>query len=705
MKKIILIFPLLFFICAAIAQNSSSKEDSTYICPPCDNSCDQEVYSEPGICSQCNMALVKRELPKTIAFYLQDGVEVLDFAGPLEVFSYAGYEVYTVSKNRQPIKSQGVLTITPDYSIDDAPQADILAFFGGNASSAYEDENIINWIRQQQGVQYYFSVCTGAFILAQAGILDGKIATTFHDALPDLEAAYPAIDVRKNVRFVDNGNIITTAGISAGIDGALHLVAKLKGFEAAKRTAYYMEYDNWEVGNGLILSDDDPYPKQISYKKLQEYEGEYEYINNSSLLIFASELDTTLYALIDGAKYPLNYMDTNKFTDIQGKPVIFQRDKKSKVKSYKTEGKTFAFLNDDFDRSIVYPRKELYGIPDSYAYQVPKDLNDGLSVGNLETTFDNSQPIIEMVKETIMGHYPDVHSILIHKNDKLVLEEYFYGYDKNTPHQLRSATKPFIGGVLGIAIDKGFIKSEDDRLLPYFNSRYQEIANMDDRKKDITIENFLRYRHGMDCENNNPESEGYELKMMQSEDWVKHTLDLPMVKEPGQTSSYCTGCPLTLGSLVEITTEKNIEDFAEKNLFEPLGISNYDWTFEPNQKSINMFSQMYITPRDLIKLAKLYKDGGKWKGNQIISEEWVNKTFDTEEGDYGYGWEHKYFIIDGKRYNSYLATGNGGQKINIWPELDMITVFTGGNYNSYALYGKSTPPNEMIPKYILKALE
>lgn len=209
----------------------------------------------------------------------------------------------------------------------------------------------------------------------------------------------------------------------------------------------------------------------------------------------------------------------------------------------------------------------------------------------------------------------------------------------------------------------------------------------------------------MDCENNNPESKGNEQAMMESNDWVKYTLDLPIIKEPGISSSYCTGCALTLGSLVEIATGEKIENFAKKNLFDQLGITNYDWTFEPNQSSMLTFSQMSITPRDLVKLAKMYKDGGKWNGQQILSESWVNKTFDRENGDYGYLWEHKYFLIDDQRYDSYLASGNGGQKINIWPELDMITVFTGGNYNSYQLYGKSTPPNEMIPKYILKAIK
>ena len=280
-----------------------------------------------------------------------------------------------------------------------------------------------------------------------------------------------------------------------------------------------------------------------------------------------------------------------------------------------------------------------------------------------------------------------------------------YGFNKDTPHQLKSATKAIIGGIVGIAVDKGFIHSETDKLFPYFQSKYPSISNLDLRKKQTTIENFLMYRHGLDCEDGNMESKGNELYMMESEDWVKFTLDLPTVIDPGEISSYCTGCALTLGSLVELTTSKNIEDFARDNLFSPLEITNYEWTFEPNKSSMTSFSQLKLTPRDLVKLAKMYKDGGKWKETQVISKGWVNKTFGMEDGDYGYLWYEKHFDIDGKKYSSYQASGNGGQKINIWPELDMITVFTGGNYNSYQLYGVSTPPNRMIPNYILKAIE
>jgi len=447
-------------------------------------------------------------------------------------------------------------------------------------------------------------------------------------------------------------------------------------------------------------------PKEKSdYEKLLEYEGNYEYVDKTTLDIVASELDTTLYAIVDNAKYPLKHIALDSFTNIQDVPVVFERDKSNRVKGYRTDGLEFKLITSEIEKTEMFPRKELFHNPDNYVYHKPKKTTDGLETGSLEEEFKNPEPIIDMVKETIKGKFPDVHSILIYKNNKLVLEEYFYGYDENTPHQLRSATKPFIGGILGIAVEKGLIKSEKDKLLPYFNSRYPEIANLDDRKKEITIENFLMYRHGMDCENNNVESKGNEQSMMESKDWVKYTLDLPMVAESGKSSSYCTGCALTLGSLVEIVTNKNIEYFAKESLFNPLGISNYVWTFEPNQASRTHFSQMYITPRDLIKLAKLFKDGGIWKDKQIIPESWISKTFDMDKGDYGYLWEHKYFVIEGQKYNSYLASGNGGQKINIWPELDMITVFTGGNYNSYALYGKSTPPNEMIPNYILKTGE
>lgn len=438
-------------------------------------------------------------------------------------------------------------------------------------------------------------------------------------------------------------------------------------------------------------------------EKLREYEGLYEYQGETTLTLQASKMDTTLYAVIDYAKYPLYYDSVDTFRNNQGDVVTFQRNTQNEVISYSVVGNSFQLLSKDFDSLDMEPRSDLNNDGDRYVYETPKELNDGLRTGNI-TELENPDLILEMVRKTIEGKFPDVHSTLVYKNDKLVLEEYFYGYDSTTPHQLRSATKVLYGTLLGIVIDKGFIKSENELLLPFFEDEYESIENVDDRKRKITIKDFLTYQHGMDCENNNPNSEGNEMAMMLSDDWVKYTLDLPMVKEPGQTSSYCTGVAKTIGKLVEIVTSRKIEDFAKEHLFDKLEITNFKWRFDPDPSSSDTFNQVYITPRDILKIAKMYSQQGQWNGEQILSSEWVETTFSKyNSGEFGYLWEHKYIMVNGKRFDSYMASGNGGQKINIWPELDMITVFTGGNYNSYMLYGVSTPPNRMIPNYILKA--
>ena len=267
---LLLTITLFAFMNSTLAQQQPKKTDDdsvAFFCPPCWNECDLLVFTKEGVCPHCGMTLIRQTLAErkklvsdykkkmTICFYLQDGVEVLDFAGPMEVFAYAGFQVFTVSRKKEPILTQGILRVLPDYSIEDAPPADILAFFGGNTGATSADPAVIAWIRsRKEATQYYFSVCTGAFIMGKAGILDSLTATTFHSSIEALRKAFPATRVLSDVRFVDNGKVITTAGISAGIDGALHLVAKLKGEALAKEVAAYMEYDKWVPGQGLIVN-------------------------------------------------------------------------------------------------------------------------------------------------------------------------------------------------------------------------------------------------------------------------------------------------------------------------------------------------------------------------------------------------------------------------------------------------------------------
>ncbi len=255
---------LFAIICiTATAQPTAALSKKAYYCPPCGSDCDKDEYTQAGKCKHCDMTLIVEDKAThkkaveikryTVLFYLQNGVEVLDFAGPLEVFSYAGFDIAIVSKTKEPITSQGVLQITPRYSIADAPPADILAFFGGNSGNASNDPAVISWLKNATTPDYYFSVCTGAFILGKAGLLDNLTVTTFHKSIEGLKTEVPKAKVLSDVRFVDNGKVITTAGISAGIDGALHLVEKIRGREAAVSVAKYMEYDKWVPEQGLVI--------------------------------------------------------------------------------------------------------------------------------------------------------------------------------------------------------------------------------------------------------------------------------------------------------------------------------------------------------------------------------------------------------------------------------------------------------------------
>lgn len=190
---------------------------------------------------------------KNVAIVLYDGVEVLDFAGPAEVFAAAAgygaraqepaFDVYTVGRTRAPLVSQGFLDIVPDYSIEDSPRPDIVVLPGGGSDRVRRDPTWMRWIEEVgRDADQILTVCTGAFIAGQAGFLEGTEATTWYGAIARLTREFPETVVHTGRRFVDNGKVVTTAGVSAGIDGSLHLVARLLGRYVADRTAEYMEY-------------------------------------------------------------------------------------------------------------------------------------------------------------------------------------------------------------------------------------------------------------------------------------------------------------------------------------------------------------------------------------------------------------------------------------------------------------------------------
>ncbi|RAT97421.1 DJ-1/PfpI family protein [Brevibacillus sp. Leaf182] len=189
-----------------------------------------------------------------VGIFLFDDVEVLDFAGPFEVFSVTSMEndshipfrVETVSETGNMIQTLNGLKVQPDYSFANVPAFDILIIPGGIGAREREvhNEQVIQWIREQmQQVELMASVCTGAFLLAKAGLLSGKKATTHWASLDRMEKEFPEVVVQKGVKFVDEGNIVTSAGISAGINMSFHIIKRLVGAEVAEQTAKIMEYD------------------------------------------------------------------------------------------------------------------------------------------------------------------------------------------------------------------------------------------------------------------------------------------------------------------------------------------------------------------------------------------------------------------------------------------------------------------------------
>ena len=190
---------------------------------------------------------------KNVAIVIYDGVELLDFAGPVEVLQNAArfgangqapaFKLYTVSRTKEPVLSLKLIHVTPDYSIADSPKPDILILPGGGAEPVLDDPAWMEWVKTSgRDAEIVMTVCTGAAIAGRAGLLDGIDATTWYAAIPELQKQFPNTRVQTGRRFVDAGKVITTAGVSAGLDGSLHLGARLLGRAVADRTTEYMEY-------------------------------------------------------------------------------------------------------------------------------------------------------------------------------------------------------------------------------------------------------------------------------------------------------------------------------------------------------------------------------------------------------------------------------------------------------------------------------
>lgn len=235
--------------------------------------------------------------PFKVAILMFDDVQIIDFAAPYEVFGQAKFEVFTVSADGKPVTTVMGLSVNPRYSFANMPDADAIIVPGGNTHKIMNDKQVQNWLKAQQGkTGHILSVCTGAYILAESGLLDGKAATTFYGALHNVEKEYPAISLQRDKRFVDNGQIITSAGLSSGIDASLHLVSKVLGEDKARTIALHIEYD-WDPKGGFVRANmadrmlpynEYNWPEGIKFERLsalgneQRWQIKYKMISSAS---------------------------------------------------------------------------------------------------------------------------------------------------------------------------------------------------------------------------------------------------------------------------------------------------------------------------------------------------------------------------------------------------------------------------------------
>ena len=220
----------------------------TYRCPPCGLDCDKIIFDKPGVCPNCQMKLIPADGAEsgltTVAMLVFNGVQIIDFSGPWEVFGGAGFLVHTVAEKSEPVTTVYGEKLVPEYSFENCPKTDILLIPGGGVGGPMSNPQTMQWVQARaKETAHVMSVCNGAYILGQAGLLEGLPATTTYARIPGL-AAFKAKPVHDQ-RWVENGKIITTAGLSSGIDGALYLVSKILGKGRAQAVALAIEYQ-WE---------------------------------------------------------------------------------------------------------------------------------------------------------------------------------------------------------------------------------------------------------------------------------------------------------------------------------------------------------------------------------------------------------------------------------------------------------------------------
>ncbi len=264
-------------------------------------------------------------------------------------------------------------------------------------------------------------------------------------------------------------------------------------------------------------------------------------------------------------------------------------------------------------------------------------LDGGRIVAPEEVGID-SVPLADMF-DVVRERQIPVHSIQIVRRGHLVLDAYFHPYDGRTRHDVASVTKSVTSTLVGLAIERGYIRDVREPVLRFFLGR--TITGLDTRKRQQTLEHLLTMQSGWDCGFERNEARLFEMR--RQPDWIQFMLDLPMVAEPGTRWAYCSGNCHVLACILRQVTGSNALAFARRELFDPLGIRDVVWASD--RKGDNHgWGDLQMHPRDMAKIGQLFLQRGRWGERQIISEAWIRQATSphvkktSNQDQYGYCW-------------------------------------------------------------------
>jgi CubicO group peptidase (beta-lactamase class C family) len=346
-----------------------------------------------------------------------------------------------------------------------------------------------------------------------------------------------------------------------------------------------------------------------------------------------------------------------------------------------------------------------------YTYTPPLALDDGWPVGTVEDVGIARAPIEQFVQKLIdmpmdSLSTSQIHSLLIARHGKLVVEEYFHGYNRYQPHDTRSAAKSWVAVLLGAAMNAGVpIKLST----PVYQTMLGSVpADLDPRKRAMTLEHLISMTAGYNCgPDGTPGNEDVMQQQTDEPNWYRYTMNVPLLTAPGETIVYCSAEPHLAGGMLQKIAREPLPELFYRLIAKPMQMRDYHLILSPTGDAYGGGGHRFL-PRDFMKLAQLMVNEGRWGDKQILTKEWALKSgsalrdlTSSRSQQYGWLWNSVEYPNNGKKVRAYFAGGNGGQIFMGIPDLDLVIAFTGGNYADPALF---IPQRVFVPQFILPAV-